>query len=286
MPVISDADLAWMNDYISSVRWKEAKSGPNHSYTVREWEPNRDEDFVRFVRLIRSYGSPENFYTKVYIYFYLGGLKYWTMGSPIDETVIINRAPENTFYGKRHRFQLTTAYDETVYDTLASLYDKRYSSLDCLEEDRIVFGFLREKAQGSILDVGCGTGLAVDHLTPRRYLGIEPSQGMFNEFIRKHPDYPIQQSTFEDYPSGLIFDNVISLYGSCSYIKPSEYERLRDSGTLHFLMFYKEGYLPDYYAPGSGPVTDYDLIRNVFPSTHVFKNYLVATNMMGSHENL
>jgi hypothetical protein len=94
---IPQEEREWFQAYIDGVRWKEAKSSSTpHSYTVREWKP---EIFERAVRIIRAYGVPERFYSKTYIYLYWGDKKYWTMGSPLDETIIINRAGAETKYG-------------------------------------------------------------------------------------------------------------------------------------------------------------------------------------------
>lgn len=62
-----------------------------HSYTrKREWS---DSDlFEEVVMFIRENGVRERFYSKTYTYFYDGDYKYWTMGSPINETILINRA--------------------------------------------------------------------------------------------------------------------------------------------------------------------------------------------------
>ena len=88
----------WMVDYIKSVRWREAKSGPPHSYTVREWDP-QEEMFEAAVNVIRRFGHPERFWRATYLYLTLDGLKYWTMGAPLGETIIINRAEASTQYG-------------------------------------------------------------------------------------------------------------------------------------------------------------------------------------------
>lgn len=102
-PVISASDLDWMRAYIDTVPWKFAKtmSATPHAYTIRDWRPAYQNEFVRFVELIRKHGHPENFYRAVYVYFYIDGLKYWTMGDTLDGTVVINRAPEDQFFGRQ-----------------------------------------------------------------------------------------------------------------------------------------------------------------------------------------
>jgi hypothetical protein len=86
--------------YIAKVRWQFAKTMPQwpHEYTVREWRPELDLDFLDFAGLIRREGvvkpwpresaRPRYHHT----YLELDGWEYWTMGSPLPETTVINRA--------------------------------------------------------------------------------------------------------------------------------------------------------------------------------------------------
>jgi hypothetical protein len=279
VPQISSQDLAFMQGYILDCRWKAAKSGATHEYTVREWRPEHDKDFVRFVQLIRSYGHPENFYSKTYIYFVVNDLKYWTMGSPMDETIIINRADKDTYYSRQFAAQPDPNLSETVYDKLAPRYDERYSTPECFAEDEMLFGMLNDFVNGSVLDIGCGTGTLVENLgvPPHDYLGIDPSQGMMNEFIRKFPQHSFLQTKFEDF-TAVPFDFAVSLYGSASYIDPSSYKDMAEAASNYFFMFYKKGYLPDYYESNTTK-TDYEAIKLFFDRTFEFTNYLVATNL-------
>lgn len=78
-------------DYIDAVRWQTSKDG-SHQYTVRKWSPELDQTFVDFARFIRENGYIGVFMKRQYIYLDLDGFKYWTMGYPLDVTIIINRA--------------------------------------------------------------------------------------------------------------------------------------------------------------------------------------------------
>lgn len=291
MPLIPDADLEWALDYIDDCFWKPSRQGAEHAYTVREWRKHDDEGFVRFVSLIRSYGHPENFYRKTYIYLHIDGRKYWTMGSPMHETIIINRAPSHAFYGKQVAPLVNRTYTETVYDRLAVRYDDKYSEQNYLSENAKLFNTLTRYIKGSVLDIGCGTGLFLEYVPhhPAMYLGIDPSQGMMNEFIRKFPHHAFRQQTFDEFDGYGEFDVAISLFGSCSYIDASNYEKLKFSGKNYYFMFYKYGYLPDYYVSPDETMTTYKDIENVFDQLHIFGNYLVATNLPideASYENL
>ncbi|MDE2096212.1 MAG: hypothetical protein KGL39_03135 [Patescibacteria group bacterium] len=80
---------------VASVRWQDSTSARYkdmpHSYHVREWT----RDMVRFDRMvehIRVIGFPHRFFKRVYIYLLHDGWYYWTMGWPVHETTVINRA--------------------------------------------------------------------------------------------------------------------------------------------------------------------------------------------------
>lgn len=87
-------DANEIKDYIDSVKWQFAKTMPKnpHEYTVRKWDLDKEEKFVKFINYIRDIGEERSFYKKKYIYFDFEGYSYWTMGNPIDETTVINRA--------------------------------------------------------------------------------------------------------------------------------------------------------------------------------------------------
>ena len=86
--------------YIAEVRWQFAKTMPQwpHEYTVRDWRADLEDDFLAFVELIRAEGvvkpwpadSPRPRYHHTYLA--VDGWDYWTMGEPVEDTEVINRA--------------------------------------------------------------------------------------------------------------------------------------------------------------------------------------------------
>jgi hypothetical protein len=86
--------------YIRGVRWQFARTMPQwpHEYTVRDWCLELEPEFIAFVALIRRTGTakpwPPEASTPRYrnTYLELDGREYWTMGSPIPATTVINRA--------------------------------------------------------------------------------------------------------------------------------------------------------------------------------------------------
>ena len=90
-------DLAWAREFISQRRWQEAVSYRDtapHEYTVGKWLPGNaaNADFDRFVTLIRRCGYADFYYRIRHIYWAVDEQKYWTMGWPVAETTVINRA--------------------------------------------------------------------------------------------------------------------------------------------------------------------------------------------------
>ena len=78
--------------------WREAvtyRETAPHEYTVRGWEngTQANETFNRFTLSIRRFGYADYFYRLRHIYWVVDTFKYWTMGWPVEETTVINRAP-------------------------------------------------------------------------------------------------------------------------------------------------------------------------------------------------
>lgn len=90
-----------LREFIASSKWTFAKTMPEwpHEYIVRE---RVDEKlFVQIVCHIRANGYEGRFYRKSITYFDEGEMVYWTMGAPIEETIIINRCKKEQSYEYR-----------------------------------------------------------------------------------------------------------------------------------------------------------------------------------------
>jgi hypothetical protein len=87
-----------LQEFIDSIQWTFAKTMPEwpHEYIVRD----RVDSvlFEALVRHIRQHGFEGRFYQRVLTYFAEDGLLYWTMGTPIEETTIVNRCKEEDSY--------------------------------------------------------------------------------------------------------------------------------------------------------------------------------------------
>jgi len=91
-------ELAWARAFIARRNWREAvtyRETAPHEYTVRAWEAGAqaNEDFDRFTLSIRRFGYADFFHELRHLYWVVGVFKYWTMGWPVQETIVINRAP-------------------------------------------------------------------------------------------------------------------------------------------------------------------------------------------------
>jgi hypothetical protein len=82
-----------IQDFIQHAQWKFAKSMPQmpHWYTLRSCASD-ESAFERFVMHVRLVGYKERFGKTWYTYLNIGEWKYWTMGSPLKATILINRA--------------------------------------------------------------------------------------------------------------------------------------------------------------------------------------------------
>jgi hypothetical protein len=90
-----------LNDFVNRESWTYAKTMPKwpHEYIVRERVDN--ELFVQLVKHIRSNGYEGKFYSKSITYYDEDGMVYWTMGAPLEETIIVNRCSKENTYESR-----------------------------------------------------------------------------------------------------------------------------------------------------------------------------------------
>lgn len=92
-PVPSAEDLGRARELIKVNSWQFAKTMRwcPHWYTLRRRWSSQD-DFEWFVRFVRLYGVVESWRNYRHVYFYDQGWKYWSMGAPVETTILVNRA--------------------------------------------------------------------------------------------------------------------------------------------------------------------------------------------------
>ncbi|MDR0666735.1 MAG: hypothetical protein LBF71_04900 [Campylobacteraceae bacterium] len=87
-------DYDFILGVINSQKWIAAKTRPEnpHAYCLRKNFEN-EADFEKFVLLIRQYGYQIKWRDKqIYTCLDVEGYRYWSMGSPVEETILVNRA--------------------------------------------------------------------------------------------------------------------------------------------------------------------------------------------------
>lgn len=130
------------------------------------------------------------------------------------------------------------------YDNLAKGYDDIFTyKINKAENDIVgnllvqaeidLFLFDRYRNWGRILDLGCGTALALDFISPGKYVGIDISPEMIKKARLKFPKekYPKYDFKVGDMMNikrfkASSFDMAISLFNSFSYaLDPHEFAR-------------------------------------------------------------
>lgn len=176
-------------------------------------------------------------------------------------------------------------YAVNQYDAIAESYDSLFKDEVSIEENNKIASMLFD-VPGIILDVGCGTGLLLDILKVPldEYFGIDSSNEMLEIFRKKHPKYHNLCIPFEMFNLNMVFNTIVALFGSASYI---EIEALMDipKGKNLFLMFYKENYHPVTYERSGYELEYYEHLKceleEGFPHCEVkeFGNYYIVTNI-------
>ena len=92
--MISELDYDKLRKMITRCEWTFAKTMPfaPHEYIVKERCPLSAEEFEYFVNMQREHGIREKWGKYNNPYLYIDDYKYWTMGAPLEDTTVINRA--------------------------------------------------------------------------------------------------------------------------------------------------------------------------------------------------
>ena len=169
-------------------------------------------------------------------YYDANGYQYWTMGHPLRDTGLINRAP------RLYR---------TGWDAKAQWYDAEIKFVEESAESKAWYGAVDIPRDGRVLDVGCGTGGLVDwrqaDVDPARYVGLDVSGAMLALFAAKHPGFrdSLLRTSFEDFVDvGAGFDRVFALFGVASNVAidmTAKVARLLLPGGVAVLTWFGEG---------------------------------------------
>lgn len=125
-----------LRSMIARCEWTFAKSMPfaPHEYIVRNKCPLTDDEFVYFVEMQRQFGKKERWGKYNNSYLYIDGYKYWTMGAPMDDTMVINRAKACVVNEAHQLYEVKTALNpfDCVTEALGQLC--QYAYLFCRDK--------------------------------------------------------------------------------------------------------------------------------------------------------
>ena len=132
------------------------------------------------------------------------------------------------------------------YDEVADQYDNLYITPENLAVRKEVMALIETNLNPDdrILDLGCGTGLFLDHIQwpEDSYLGVEPSRGMYDQFRRKYPNHAAKNS----YLTKEIIDDFrptifLALYAVADHLSHANIDLIIASD--YFVMFSTPGHL-------------------------------------------
>lgn len=138
-----------------------------------------------------------------------------------------------------------------VWNELARDYDHRYTGPLELAEDKLTFSLLPNVSGKRVLDLGCGTGLALNYLHPAYYMGVDISYKMLERASYKFGDIPGYRQwhlgnmeRLKDLTPGS-FDVIISTYGAVNYarrldlLRSNLWRLLKPGGMFAIMVFGK-----------------------------------------------
>ena len=194
--VITDADLDWWVTRAATLQWTFARTyaaTAPHSYVVHGRTVGMtEEDYVRAARVIHTYGRPAKFYgmTSIYLTSPDGQLKWWTMDAYVTETNLVNQATTDRLYGVQNAPSTESGvYD--AYDEVATAYDAfcpTDPALAAAVRTAVVEHSGDDPPRYWMSGAGpaeCSTSASTK---PDRYAGVDPSQPMLNQLVRKFPN--------------------------------------------------------------------------------------------------
>jgi hypothetical protein len=251
-------ELQQVGSLLLRQEWIFAKTMPEDPrwYTLREgWAC--DADFVHVVTRMREAGEEEVYKGRRRRVLHVNGMKYWTMGAPLPQTILINRKPLGPI--------------PSAYDPIAPVYDQVFSDPASQAENRALMAHIGDVRQSHVLDIGCGTGLFLDYLRPAAYTGIDPSFPMLTCLKAKHPGYAdhVLACPLEAFVGGG-YDLAVCLFGTANYIHPAYVEAipaLVRPGGRYLVMFFREGYQPVTYQRTGHVVPHWPGVHATLPGT-------------------
>lgn len=144
----NEANYDKLRSMIARCEWTFAKTMPfaPHEYIVKDKCPLTTEEFEYFVNMQREYGVKERWGKYNNPYLYIDDYKYWTMGAPLEDTTVINRAKACVINNVHQLYEEMNKEGESVWNINKYLCEH----LGLKEKD---FGFNIELINGRLKEI-------------------------------------------------------------------------------------------------------------------------------------
>lgn len=117
-----------------------------------------------------------------------------------------------------------------MFTRSARFYDAIYSFLDYEGDAALLHTMIQARVPGAatLLDVACGTGLHLHHLTHHYTAeGLDLDATMLLIARERCPDVPFHEGDMADFDLGRTFDAVLCMFSAIAYTKTTERLRQR-----------------------------------------------------------
>ena len=148
---MNNLDYSKLRELIVHCKWTFAKTMPYapHEYIVKNKCPLTAEEFEYFVNMQREHGVKERWGKYNNSYLYIDDYKYWTMGAPLEETTVINRAKVHVLNDALKMHDEIVRIRKEVEDNRPYHFNALLNSSPLEPNVSSIFaGFLRQKSNG------------------------------------------------------------------------------------------------------------------------------------------
>lgn len=261
-------NIEHLREFIKRCQWRWARSMPGapHEYIVRGKCALSEDEFYEFFKAQRT-GQHERWGKYNNQYIYIDGYKYWTMGDPWETTIIMNR---QKVFGE---------FDSLGLKSMPEYYEK---------EDAYTIASAVEQLHRPLFEFGCGDGTVAEIIAPQKesYYAVEPSSVLVDAFRSRMKGFSrrISRLSFEEaLDKWSEWDGtIIGLFGSPNYVMRPYLSRLGNLRKEVFLMFYKDGYIPEPLKSLHSFNYSFSDLQKMFPSRilYEFKDYNIVSSQM------